>query len=412
MPDKNVRRAAVSALRAWSKGHLYAESLVERHARRNHLSQSDRGLLNSILLSVLRNRSLLDHWIGMLRKGKLDHETRDILRVGVCQLLLLGIPDHAAVNETVNCARRTVRGLINAVLRRAVAARNTLFAECEKLPPAIRFSHPEWLCKRWNRQFGNNATQTLLSRNNEPAPVIVRLNTLAPSPLDPDSEEDLTSVGIDGYFLLDGLLPPHWTDEGLVYIQDPSTRFAVELLDPKPGDTILDACAAPGGKSSLIAAAMKDEGLLLCTDSNEKRLPRLTENLKRQHLSISKEALFDWTTAAPPEWRGRFDRILLDVPCSNTGVLRRRVDVRWRLKPGQLETLSDIQRQILGNALPCLKPGGHLLYSTCSLEPEENEEQVAAFQHSHPKVELLDSRHSLPFQDGFDGSYAALFRLR
>ena len=138
MPDKNVRRAAVSALRAWSKGYLYADSLVERHARRNHLSQSDRGLLNSILLSVLRNRSLLDHWIGMLRKGKLDHETRDILRVGVCQLLLLGIPDHAAVNETVGCARRAVRGLINAVLRRAVAARNTLFSEREKLPPALR----------------------------------------------------------------------------------------------------------------------------------------------------------------------------------------------------------------------------------------------------------------------------------
>ena len=134
MTGKNVRRAAVSALGAWSMGHLYAESLVERQARRNHLSDSDRALLNSILLSVLRNRTLLDHWIGMLRKGKLDHETRDILRVGICQLLLLGIPDHAAVNETVDCARRPVRGLINAVLRRAVAARKTLFSEAENLP--------------------------------------------------------------------------------------------------------------------------------------------------------------------------------------------------------------------------------------------------------------------------------------
>ena len=412
MPDKNVRRAAVSALRAWSKGYLYADSLVERHARRNHLSQSDRGLLNSILLSVLRNRSLLDHWIGMLRKGKLDHETRDILRVGVCQLLLLGIPDHAAVNETVGCARRAVRGLINAVLRRAVAARNTLFSEREKLPPPLRFSHPEWLCKRWDRQFGSDATQTLLAWNNEPAPVFVRVNSLAPSPLDPGSEEGLISTGIDGYFSLSGQLTPHWTDEGLVYVQDPSTRLAVELLAPRPGETILDACAAPGGKSSLIAAAMQNEGVLLCTDSNEKRLPRLADNLKRQHLSISTEEVFDWTEEAPVEWHGRFDRILLDVPCSNTGVLRRRVDVRWRLRPEQIEALSGIQEQILRNALPCLKPGGHLLYSTCSLEPEENEQQVAAFQDSHPEIELLDSRRSLPFQDGFDGSYAALLRLR
>jgi 16S rRNA (cytosine967-C5)-methyltransferase len=412
MPDKNVRRAAVSALRAWSKGYLYADSLVERHARRNHLSQSDRGLLNSILLSVLRNRSLLDHWIGMLRKGKLDHETRDILRVGVCQLLLLGIPDHAAVNETVGCARRAVRGLINAVLRRAVAARNTLFSEREKLPPALRFSHPEWLCKRWDRQFGSAATETILSWNNEPAPVILRLNPLAPSQLDASPVEGLTPVGVDGYFLLDGLLPPHWTNEGLVYVQDPSTRLAVELLAPQPGETILDACAAPGGKSSLIAAAMQNEGVLFCTDSNAKRLPRLADNLKRQHLSISTEEVFDWTEEPPVEWKGRFDRILLDVPCSNTGVLRRRVDVRWRLRLEQIEVLSNIQKQILRNALPCLKPGGQLVYSTCSLEPEENEEQIAAFQDSHPQVELVESRRSLPFQDGFDGSYAALLRLR
>ncbi|MFP6867525.1 MAG: transcription antitermination factor NusB, partial [Roseibacillus sp.] len=133
MTDKNVRRAAVSALRAWSKGHVYAEALVDRHSRRNNLSTADRGLLNSILLAVLRNRSLLDHWIGMLRKGRLDHETRDVLRVGVCQLLILGIPDHAAVNETVACARSPVRGLINAVLRRTVSARKTLFSERDKL---------------------------------------------------------------------------------------------------------------------------------------------------------------------------------------------------------------------------------------------------------------------------------------
>lgn len=412
MPDKNVRRAAVSALRAWSKGHLYADSLVERHARRNHLSPPDRALLNSIMLAVLRNRSLLDHWIGMLRKGKLDHETRDVLRVGVCQLLLLGIPDHAAVNETVACARRPVRGLINAVLRRAVSARKTLFSEGEKLPSPTRFSHPEWLCKRWQKQFGREDTETLLSWNNKPAPIIVRINPLASSPLNPEQAEILKPVGVDGYYKLEDRLPAQWMEEGLVYVQDPSTRLAVELLAPQPGEIILDACAAPGGKSSLIAASMKNEGVLMCTDVNEKRLPRLAENLRQQHLTIAGTGTFDWTTEAPAEWRNRFDRILLDVPCSNTGVLRRRVDARWRLKPEQIDALADVQRRILKNALPCLKPNGRLLYSTCSLEPAENEEQVAAFQASHPEVELLDSRRSLPFQDGFDGSYAALLALR
>ena len=412
MPDKNVRRAAVSALRAWSKGHVYANSLVDRHARRNRLSPSDRALLNSILLGVLRNRSLLDHWIGTLRKGKLDHETRDILRVGVCQLLLLEIPDHAAVNETVSCARKPVRGLINAVLRRAVAARKTLFSEREELPPATRFSHPGWLCKRWKTQFGREAAEALMAWNNQPAPVIVRLNPLAPSSLDPDQEETLTPVGIDGYYELKGLLPPSWTEGGLVYVQDPSTRLAVELLAPQPGEIILDACAAPGGKSSLIASAMKNTGVLLCTDANEKRLPRLIENLKQQHLSIAGTEVFDWTMEAPVDWHGRFDRILLDVPCSNTGVLRRRVDARWRLRSEQIAGLGDVQQRILENALPCLKPGGRLLYSTCALEPAENEEQIEAFQSAHPEIELLDSRQSLPFRDGFDGSYAALLALR
>ncbi len=412
MPDKNVRRAAVSALRSWSKGHLYADSLIDRHARRNHLSPSDRALLNSIMLAVLRNRSLLDHWIGMLRKGKLDHETRDILRVGVSQLLLLGIPDHAAVNETVACARRPVRGLINAVLRRAVAARKTLVSELENLPLPIRFSHPGWLCKRWKKQFGSKATEALLSWNNEPAPVIIRLNPLASSSLAPDQLSALTPVGVNGYYRLDDRLPSSWMKEGLIYVQDPSTRIAVELLNPRPGEIILDACAAPGGKASLIAAAMENSGKLLCTDVNQKRLPRLAENLKQQHITIAGTGSFDWTTEAPVEWRNRFDGILLDVPCSNTGVLRRRVDARWRLNSEQIDTLGGIQRRILENALPCLKPNGRLVYSTCSLEAAENEEQIATLQDSHPGLELVDSSRSLPFEDGFDGSYAALLAFR
>jgi 16S rRNA (cytosine967-C5)-methyltransferase len=410
MPDKNVRRAAVSALRAWSKGHVYAEALVDRHSRRNSLSTADRALLNSILLAVLRNRSLLDHWIGMLRKGKLDHETRDVLRVGICQLLILGIPDHAAVNETVGCARSPVRGLINAVLRRAVTARKTLFSEREKLSPALSFSHPEWLCKRWTKQFGAEDTSALLAWNNKPAPTLVRANPTAPTALDMEGCEHLSAISLPGYYQLDGPLPSAWTEGGLVYVQDPSTRHAVELLAPQAGETILDACAAPGGKASLMAAAMNNEGELLCTDSNERRLPRLAENLHRQHISIATMATFDWTSEAPSEWRQRFDAILLDVPCSNTGVLRRRVDARWRLRPEDLDSLVTTQRRIIMNALPCLKRGGRFVYSTCSLEEEENELQIKAILAAHPRLELIDTHQSLPFREGFDGTYAALLR--
>ena len=413
MPRNNVRRAAVSALRAWSKGHLYAETLIDRHARRNHLSTADRSLLNSIVLGVLRHRRLLDHWIGELRRGRLDHETRDILRTGLCQLLVLGIADHAAVNETVACARRPVRGLINAVLRRAIAARKTLQAGSRELPPPLLHSHPDWLCNRWSKQFGKENARALLEWNNQPAPVYLRPHPRPgahPEATLRDSGLVQAVAAAPGFFHLDGPLPEKWIREGLIYVQDPSTRHAVKLLAPRPGETILDACAAPGGKASLIAAAMKGEGVLHCTDSSQKRLVRLQHNLSALGHPAIDTAVFDWTGPAPSEWHRRFDAILLDVPCSNTGVFRRRVDARWRLQPKQLEELTALQDGLLANARPCLKPGGRLVYSTCSLESEENEARLTKFCATHPDWIHLDSHRSLPFRDGFDGAYAALLQ--
>ncbi|MDE0825710.1 MAG: hypothetical protein OSA48_02770 [Akkermansiaceae bacterium] len=406
MPEqnKNVRRAAVSALRAWAKGHDYADTLVERHATRNHLSSSDRGLLNAILLGVLRNRRLLDHWINLLRKGKLDHETRDILRVGICQLLILGIADHAAVNETVNCARAPIRGLINAVLRRAIAARKRFAKDLGDLNPAVRFSHPDWLYKRWRKEFGVDAADTLMAWNSDPAPTFLRLNPLRPI------EGDAPGTPLEdypGFFKIEGSIPQNLLDGGHAYIQDPATTHAVELLAPRPGETILDACAAPGGKAALIATAMDNEGHLLCTDKNEKRLPRLGDNLSKLGIEISATASFDWTQPAPDEWQRKFNAILLDVPCSNTGVLRRRVDARWRLTPEQIEELTRIQHRILQNALPCLAPGGRIVYSTCSIESAENDQQVQNFLSEKPAMEVRASHQSLPFREGTDGAYAA-----
>ncbi|MDP0490118.1 MAG: transcription antitermination factor NusB [Verrucomicrobiota bacterium JB023] len=408
--DKNVRRAAVSCLRAWSKGHEYADSLVEAHARRNHLSASDRGLLNAILLAVLRNRRLLDFYISKLRHGHLDHETRDILRVGLAQLLILGIPDHAAVNETVNCARAAVRGLINACMRKAVDKRKQLFSAAAELPPAEQLSHPDWLVKRWRQNFGPEEALALMEWNNEPAPTYLRLNPLQPKSADLAQDSRLSPIeGAADFFALEGPIPQEWTAEGLVYIQDPATRHSVELLAPQPGETILDACAAPGGKAALIAASMKNEGRLLCSDSNEKRLPRLSDNLSNLGVTIAAMAHFDWTGEPPKEWLGFFDGILLDVPCSNTGVLRRRVDARWRLQPAQLDELLTVQETILRNSLRCLKPEGRLVYSTCSIEPEENMDLVRKFA-TEEGLTIVDSIESFPQRDKVDGAFAALLR--
>lgn len=407
---KSPRRAAVSILRAWSKGHVYADGLIERHASRNSLSSADRALLNAIVLGVLRNLRLLDHWIAELRKGKLDDETRDILRVGLCQLLILRLPDHAAVFETVELGKSGVRGLINAVLRRAIATRKKLY-DFEGVAPEVIHSHPDWLFKRWKKAFGKEDTIALMDFNNCPAPTYARINPLGGYGILPqasDEEEELPP----GFIKIEGQVPGELLAKGQIYIQDPATRHSVELLDPKPGERILDACAAPGGKAFLIAAAQGSAKDLLCTDSNDKRLPRLRENLERLHCGDAGIEVHDWSLPAPEKWHGAFDAILLDVPCSNTGVFRRRVDVRWRLRPADITELTTLQRRILENALPCLKPGGRIVYSTCSIEAEENEDLIAAFLADYPELHHAGSRQALPQRDGSDGAYAARLEKR
>jgi 16S rRNA (cytosine967-C5)-methyltransferase len=409
MPSKNfhVRQAAVSALRAWAKGHDYAESLVERHAQRRMLSSADRALLQAILFGVLRHRRVLDHWIGKLRHGKLDADTRDILRVGLCQILILNIPDHAAVNETVEAGKTSVRPLINAVLRKAISSRKRLMEELDDMPPAVLHSHPDWLYNRFRKSFGKETAIAIMEWDNQPAETFFRLNPLAAAP------EEIPGEPLDhapGYFELTGKLPTQLLAEGKLYIQDPATRHSVELLNPQPGEKILDACAAPGGKAFLIAAALGGGAGLTCTDSNEKRLPRLEENLSRLHIQADEISVHDWRKPAPERFHGAFDAILLDVPCSNTGVIRRRVDVRWRLQPSDIDDLAVIQTEILNNALPCLKPGGRIVYSTCSIEDTENTDLVKAFAVTHG-LKLGKTIRILPTEHGTDGAFAAVLRV-
>ncbi|HSP44163.1 MAG TPA: RsmB/NOP family class I SAM-dependent RNA methyltransferase, partial [Luteolibacter sp.] len=265
-------------------------------------------------------------------------------------------------------------------------------------------SHPDWLFNRWKKHFGKNETVALMDWNNRPAETFLRVNPLANWQGDIPGEP---VAGAPGFFRNEGPPPSELLAAGAVYVQDPATRHAVELLDPLPGEHVLDACAAPGGKAFLIAAAMGDADTLTCTDSNEKRLPRLRDNLQRLHAGAATIVAHDWTQPAPAKWHGAFDAILLDVPCSNTGVIRRRVDVRWRLQPQDIGQIAVTQRRILENALPCLKPGGRIVYSTCSIEPGENEELVDAFIRDHPECTLAGTLTSLPFRDGADGAFAA-----
>lgn len=402
----NIRRAAHAALHSWGKGHDYAETLIERHAQRYQLSAADRGLLHAIIFGVLRHRRVLDRIITELRHGKLDPDARDLLRIGLFQVLILNIADHAAVNETVEAGKANIRGLLNACLRRAVGQKNKMLELLNDLPPAELYSHPDWLYKRWRKHYGADNAVALMQWNQEPADNFARYNPLCdqPCPL----ENPLETA--PGFYPLDGAIPMKLIRDGIIYMQDPATRHSVEMLAPRPGEVVLDACAAPGGKAAMIAAAMENQGVLVATDSNEKRLPRLEENLQRLHVRCAQISQHDWLEEAPENWHQHFDAILLDVPCSNSGVLRRRVDARWRMLPRDLADLPLTQEKILSNALPCLKSGGRMVYSTCSIEPEENTLLVKRFVEAHPELTLVAEKQILPHVDHTDGAYCALLQ--
>jgi len=192
--------------------------------------------------------------------------------------------------------------------------------------------------------------------------------------------------------------------EGWFYVQDPSTVLAVQALDPQPGDTVLDLCAAPGGKTTYIAQGLGNEGQIVSQDAAAARLDALRENCARLGVTCVRPQL------AGEPMRFQFDRVLVDAPCTNTGVMRRRVDLRWRIRPEELARLQATQLELLDQAAPQLKPGGRLVYSTCSLEPEENREVVEGFVSNYPAFELLRDREVTPFTDQVDGAYVAVLR--
>jgi len=402
----------------------YVEKLLERQLDRHPLSALDRALCQELVYGMVRWQAVLDWLVARKTGGRTQNASiRALLHLGLYQLFWLErIPDHAAVHETVELGKRLGFGpraaFLNAILRGYVRERKAtekLLEELKQTDPPVGYSHPQWLVERWQSRWGNSQTAQLLDWNNQPPPIYARLNALKTDAArlaarwqHEDVEFEERTWDWTGPHLVFELRrhPPLTTlgsfQDGWFYIQDPSTLLSVRQLDPQPGETILDLCAAPGGKTTYIAQRMVNHGRLAARDYQPERLKLLEQNALRLGATC-----LDFSATPGP-----FDRILVDAPCSNTGVLRRRVEARWRVQPAELNRLSKRQSALLSQAATELKPGGLLVYSTCSLEQEENEEVVRRFLENHPGFELESQRQLLPFLDGVDGAYVAVLRRK
>lgn len=428
---KNPRQIAARVLSQRLTSGEFTENLLEVALATARLEAADRGLCHELVCGVVRWQAALDCLIARKTvRPQQKSALQNLLRLGLYQIFWLDrIPPHAAVHETVELAKHggfgAQAGFINAVLRgylRESDAIRKILADLKVSKPALGYSHPEWLVDKWLRQFGADDTRRLLEWNNTPPPTFARVNTLkveaaklkeiwqaekvefAPAPHD--------WIGADLAFELKSHPAlntlPSFRDGGF-YLQDPSTLLAPMLMGAQPGEVVLDLCAAPGGKSTFMAQRMNNSGRIIAQDIAAERLKLIRENCQRLGASMVESGLPGVINPLrpPPE---AFDRILVDAPCSNTGVMRRRVDLRWRIEAAEITRLRATQLELLQKAATQLKPGGVLVYSTCSLEPDENTDLVKAFLAEQPGFRLESERQLLPFKDGVDGAYVAVLR--
>jgi len=393
--NSDPRHAAFATFLKFFRQGGHADTLIDRELRRGELQGSDRGLFAELVFGALRRCGTLDHIISGLVKRSLadmDPEILAILRLGLYQLRYLDrIPESAAVNESVKLAKivsRSGSGFVNGVLRNYIRNAGGIVFPDSSVSPAAYIaafhSHPEWLAKRWLEQLGEEEAKLLAAASSLPPSLTLRVNTLKTerrellsklSGKGVDARECVYSpvgVTVEGRHNIPEL--PGFS-EGLFAVQDESSQMAAILLDPAPGERVLDACAAPGGKSGHMAQLMRNSGEIVAADISDAKLQLVTESAVRLGYEIIKT--FNSDITCPGQFPERcFDRLLLDAPCSATGVIRRNPDVKWRVKPDDISGLAGLQKIMIGNVFKMLKPGGVMLYSTCSTDPEEDESVV------------------------------------
>lgn len=410
--DGNVRDAALTILLAVDKNQAYSNLLLHQTIEKYKLAPIDRGLLTELTYGTLQHKLTLDYYLEPFIRGKVDIWVRWLLRLSLYQMhYLTRIPPHAAVNEAVEIAKRRghkgiasmVNGILRSILREGVRSTEEIKDEVERL--AVATSHPFWLVDRWVKTYGYEKTSKMLQENNVPPVQTVRVNTTKATPT-----EVLTTLEREGVKAQQSEFVPECLyitngqaartaafKHGLITIQDESSMLPANVLNPQPGMRVLDMCAAPGGKTTHIAEKMNNDGQILALDLHPHKLDLVDENTARLGIDIVQTAPLDGRKAADYLQKESYDAVLVDAPCSGLGVMRRKPDIKYTKREEDLMSLQTIQLAILNNAVQLLKPGGRLVYSTCTVDKSENEGTVKAFLAEHPIMEAV-ALENLPKQ--------------
>jgi len=449
-PD--ARKTALIILNSLDKGNKTLDSILEYFsAKTDLLSKRDRSLLNALVFGVTRWRSRLDYIIGHLSNTpltRINPKVLNIIRIGLFQIIYLSrIPVSAAVNTSVELAKSFAPpwaiGFVNAILRNgAKKFEEVPFPDLKKDPVsaiAAQSSFPKWLVERWLHRYGPKETSQLCDAVNTVPPITIRTNTLKTTRdilLDSLKKKvekiECTAYSPDGisFFKPNSSIPEmKGFKDGWFVVQDEAAQLVSLLLDARPGDTVLDACAGLGGKTGHIAQIMKNQGTIFAVDKDKNKLSRLVSVTKRLGISIITPLTCDLEKPLNIKRVKLFDRILLDAPCSGIGVIRRNPDIKWATSKKNLNHYKNKQLLFLKNIARLVKPSGILVYTVCSLEPEENEEVVKEFLNSHSEFDIknlsgwLSYNHTpvvskgrylktLPHKNNMDGFFSVCFQRK
>lgn len=409
----NPREIAAEALMEIMTEEAYNNMTLRRLLRQNGaMPRQDRAFVTEIVNGTLRNLIYIDHVLNTFSKTKTEKMKPwllAVLRSAVYQMYFMDVPDSAACNEAVKLAGArgygSLKGFVNGVLRTAAKKKNEIplpeKGTAEYL--SVAYSHPLWLVRMWVAYYGYEETEAICAYDNQSPDVTIRVNTLKTNKA--DLKQMLEKAGVevkDGHVSEYALHLTKTADlsrleafqKGLFHVQDESSQLAVKILDPRKGESILDMCAAPGGKSFTTAETMENEGRLLSCDIYEHKIELMEEGAERLGIGIMECSVKD--AAEAEEEQKLFDRVLVDAPCSGLGLMRKKPDIRLKKDGNEIDSLTGIQRKILENAAGYVKKGGVLVYSTCTLCRKENEKNLEWFLQNHPDFAAEDITKFLP----------------